>query len=90
MVLHTSVRSCREGGDHFQFSSDLEGLSLSPGLKSGSPSTQQVEIIVTEQNNSDPCRERAGGAHAPALQCQFPTKKIDLEPSGIICKHLDT
>lgn len=48
MMLHSSVQSCREGVP-FQFSSNLKGLFLPQGLKSGSSSTQQV-ITVTEQS----------------------------------------
>ena len=84
-VTHKCPKLYRK--DHFQFFSDLKGLSLPQGLKSSLPSHMDT---VTEKNNFDPCRKKTGSHQATALQCQFPAKKIDPEPSRIIHKHTDT
>lgn len=62
------------GKVHFQFFSDLKGLSLLQEIKSSLLATQRMDI-VTERNDFDPQRKKIGSHQATALHCQFLLKR---------------
>lgn len=77
------------GKVHFQFFSDLKGLSLLQELKSSLLSTQHMDI-VTERNNFDPQRKKIRESPSYCFTLPVPAKKIDPELSKIIREHPDT